>query len=709
MRCQPFRPVHWHFLVALVACAFAWGTSAQAEPARRALLIGINEYQELPDLRGAINDLDLMEGLLTSRFGFAPENITRVTDTQATRAGILRALDELAERVQPEDVVYIHYSGHGSQAKDYDGDEQDERDETLVPHDGRTEGVPDITDDELATALERIDAQSLVVVLDSCHSGTATRSVSVQARAVPIDTRSNLYVKPKTRAVVALDSSEYVLMTGASSDQEALDGPVDGRLHGLFTYSLARSLSSAPVDADPRTVLGGVGQELQRIKAQLGLRSMPEPQLEAEEALLEAVMFPAPGAAAGASAEGTPRLAWVEARMADDGRARLVDGVRLGAVVGSVWGIYPPGELEFPPGRAVAQMRIEAVEGDDALGELVGASSVPDASRAIEVAPPPAEQQLAVRFEDTDTERGQRIRRAITARLPDVTFVPAERFSRFSVQNAGDRSRVYAADGMTEVVTLAIESDAQLADALVTIFSRSITAAELLSLDNPAAEMELELAVALDAAERDQMRGLQVVSDAPVYRIRKPDEPRTEQNSIQLIVEASSDCYLTIVDVDAEGAVNQLFPNVVSEARSFYPDGRIEAATEVRIPDSLRSGNRAGFHLDVAPPSGTDTVRALCAADREVAAAVRDTIASLAGRTSDRGAVRAALVDRLHSSLAGSATRGIRIVADAGPEPDPGAEPESGTAATPDPTEGFVAPGTSGDWVATSITLEVAE
>jgi uncharacterized caspase-like protein len=150
------------------------GPAAAETGTRRALLIGINEYQAFPNLRGALNDVELLQSVLTSRFGFEAENVRRVTDAQATR--ILAALAAPARETGPDDVVYVHYSGHGSQVEDADGDEgADGMDETLVPHDGRTEGVPDITDDELAAALAALPAGRAVVVLDSCHSGTATR------------------------------------------------------------------------------------------------------------------------------------------------------------------------------------------------------------------------------------------------------------------------------------------------------------------------------------------------------------------------------------------------------------------------------------------------------------------------------------------------------------------------------------------------------
>ena len=153
-----------------LACAIlASGTGSHAAdsphpPIKRALLIGINRYQALPSLNGSLNDIETMRQVLTTRWGFHPNHITMLTDQAATRAGMLAAFEKLAKETGPEDVVYVHYSGHGSQVEDFSGDETDDHlDETLVPHDGRTANVPDITDDELDEIFSRMRARSVLL------------------------------------------------------------------------------------------------------------------------------------------------------------------------------------------------------------------------------------------------------------------------------------------------------------------------------------------------------------------------------------------------------------------------------------------------------------------------------------------------------------------------------------------------------------------
>ena len=132
--------------------------AASPSSVQRALLIGIGKYEALPRLPGSHNDIELVHQVLVSRFGFSEKYIRTVTDERATRKNVLAAFSQIVQDAGPNDVVYIHYSGHGYQVKDLNGDEPDDQlDETIVPTDGRTENVPDITDDELEEGLQVIE------------------------------------------------------------------------------------------------------------------------------------------------------------------------------------------------------------------------------------------------------------------------------------------------------------------------------------------------------------------------------------------------------------------------------------------------------------------------------------------------------------------------------------------------------------------------
>lgn len=179
-----------------------------AAPRKVALIVAIGKYPE-PSIYGyarinADNDAPLIAQALESQ-GFLKEDMLVLTDARATRRGILGAFrSHLIDSTGPGDVVVFHYSGHGHQLTDDNGDELDGYDEVLVPYgapnpNGRDfpadyRGEQHIRDDELNALLgelrEKIGPTGQVLVLiDACFSGSATRGayqLPVRGVATPI-------------------------------------------------------------------------------------------------------------------------------------------------------------------------------------------------------------------------------------------------------------------------------------------------------------------------------------------------------------------------------------------------------------------------------------------------------------------------------------------------------------------------------------------
>jgi hypothetical protein len=99
---------------------------------------------------------------------------------KATRANVFRAVAASAKTLKPGDLLFITYSGHGGQIPDVTGEEADKLDETWCLYDG------EVIDDEIYLALSRFASGVRVLVLsDSCHSGTVTRARPPQPGEVP--------------------------------------------------------------------------------------------------------------------------------------------------------------------------------------------------------------------------------------------------------------------------------------------------------------------------------------------------------------------------------------------------------------------------------------------------------------------------------------------------------------------------------------------
>ncbi|KAK5061160.1 hypothetical protein LTR84_007702 [Exophiala bonariae] len=146
---------------------------------RKALLIGINYFGQRGQLRGCINDVKNMSTYLNQNFGYAREDMVILTDdqqnpmSQPNKQNILRAMHWLVKDARPNDSLFFHYSGHGGQTPDLDGDEEDGYDEVIYPVDFRTNGH--IVDDEMHRIMVKTLAPGvrLTAIFDSCHSGSA--------------------------------------------------------------------------------------------------------------------------------------------------------------------------------------------------------------------------------------------------------------------------------------------------------------------------------------------------------------------------------------------------------------------------------------------------------------------------------------------------------------------------------------------------------
>lgn len=151
---------------------------APPDPCRvtKALLIGINYVGTSSELKGCQNDATDMQELLTSQYGFSPNNIRLMLDRpdaeQPTRKNIMQGVQWLVAGAQPGDCLFFHYSGHGGQQEDPTCFEEDCMNETLIPVDYQSAGQ--IVDDEIFEAMIRNlrSGVKITAVMDCCHSGT---------------------------------------------------------------------------------------------------------------------------------------------------------------------------------------------------------------------------------------------------------------------------------------------------------------------------------------------------------------------------------------------------------------------------------------------------------------------------------------------------------------------------------------------------------
>jgi hypothetical protein len=106
---------------------------------------------------------------------------------KATRSAALAAMRSAAQTLASGDFFLLTYSGHGGQVPDVNGDEADKKDETWCLYDGQ------LIDDELYAELGKFKAGVRILVLsDSCHSGTVTREAIFPPTTIPSQRPKNM-------------------------------------------------------------------------------------------------------------------------------------------------------------------------------------------------------------------------------------------------------------------------------------------------------------------------------------------------------------------------------------------------------------------------------------------------------------------------------------------------------------------------------------
>jgi hypothetical protein len=209
-----------------------------------ALLIGASEYQNLAEkwwLKGPKNDVALAYTYLTTEapVPFAEDNVIVLadglegikTDGHATLAEIRAAFARLEAELQPGDFVYLHFSGHGTQAPAADPDsELDGLDEMFLPvdigdwNDGVGQVENSLVDDEIGRLIDSLRARGadVWVVFDSCHSGTATRDVAPEDEDVAVR-----QLDPSVLGVPELTEEAQSRGVGGGDPRAAPEAPVD--------------------------------------------------------------------------------------------------------------------------------------------------------------------------------------------------------------------------------------------------------------------------------------------------------------------------------------------------------------------------------------------------------------------------------------------------------------------------------------------------
>lgn len=225
---------------------------------RRALVIGIGEQEDKSWAKiNGDKDVPYVQKMLR---GAGYKDISTLVNKQATKAGIVTQFKKLTARCKAGDIVYIHFSGHGQQMTDVNGDESDDKmDESWIPYDAylkygrRDRGEKHLIDDEINLLLTSIkqkigDRGKMFVVVDACHSGDSSRGEDIGETIRGV---MDEFVIPGGRHGKAKKAKEQWLTLSACKDyqlNQEMKSPQVGKLtYALYSVSEKGSVTMAAI------------------------------------------------------------------------------------------------------------------------------------------------------------------------------------------------------------------------------------------------------------------------------------------------------------------------------------------------------------------------------------------------------------------------------------------------------------------------------
>ncbi len=208
---------------------------------KMALLIGINYKETEYELNGCINDVENIKNLLINKFNYNEKEIIMITDDtdiKPTRENIINEIEKMIKQVKKNNIeeIWLHYSGHGGQEVDINGDESDGFDETIVPLDCDLNG--EIIDDKIHSYFEELPEKCrCICIFDSCHSGTMM-DLKYEYRLNNVSILNNKNSKIKAKVC---------MISGCKDDQTSADAfnvnnqeKWSGAMTSSFLYTLKK-------------------------------------------------------------------------------------------------------------------------------------------------------------------------------------------------------------------------------------------------------------------------------------------------------------------------------------------------------------------------------------------------------------------------------------------------------------------------------------
>ena len=226
---------------------------------KRALIIAISNYPKHSNWNTihTDNDVKILTNALEKK-GFQEKNIVVLYDSMATKRNVVAAFLSLQQKVKAGDSVFIHFSCHGQQMEDDNGDEPDGLDEAIVCYDAEMfyspeyKGENHLRDDQIDSLITPIrkklgETGNLTVSFDACHSESATRgndndgtvirgTSTVFSKNARFKKKPGNIPKPPLRQERGL--SPITELAACKSNQDNYECKIGDTYYGSLTYAL---------------------------------------------------------------------------------------------------------------------------------------------------------------------------------------------------------------------------------------------------------------------------------------------------------------------------------------------------------------------------------------------------------------------------------------------------------------------------------------
>ncbi|MEW6544384.1 MAG: caspase family protein [Nitrospirota bacterium] len=196
-----------------------------------AVVIGIEDYRDLPRVDYARRDAETIKQYLVRALGYREQNIVLLLNDRVTRSALEARFEEWLPNQVGQNAgaeVFVYYGGHGAP-------DPKTNQAFLVPYDGDPAFLSRTAYPlkRLYESLGKLPAKQITVVMDSCFSGAGGRSVIAKgARPMLIQVENPL-----------MSTQNMVVISAAAGNQ--ISSAFPEKRHGLFTYHFLKGLQGA--------------------------------------------------------------------------------------------------------------------------------------------------------------------------------------------------------------------------------------------------------------------------------------------------------------------------------------------------------------------------------------------------------------------------------------------------------------------------------